>query len=574
MIDPSISLGVKPIQIEDPLSVYGKAQNLLALKQQQQLQQQQMESGALQLQQQRQGMADDQAGRALFAGVQAGGSMPDDASILARLGPTHGAAVVKSLREADKAKADLHKTRGEVAVQEQDYAGGLAAMVKAADYSPEAVQLAISHAHQAGYEQQAQQLQQLLAPENQGKIKPLMDALIQQSPAQQKLITEAATAAAHTKQADTAASVAPSTINRNTAEAVSAEARTPGERAKSDIEMASAAALKTMTRDDWQKGLDATVADKNSPLYQRTQAAVSTALSRGDLKSAQTAIKDAGDQLGKTETAVATARATAPIKIDVATQTAQSRADATGLTDEDYQRSGEQYARTGVMPAMGRDSITRGKIVHAGNAWAKDNGLSPSDVVTMQAAYAGDKDSLRNFQKQRDQIVSFEQTAQKNLDLFINAASKIPDTGVPWLNTPIRKLDASIVGSENMAAVNAARQVANNEIAKVTSGGGLSGVLSDTARHDVASYNPENATFKQTLAVAKILKEDMANRHQAMDATLGDIKSRIGGGPQTPAATPPAGTVHYIDNGVSYDIPGGKEAARFLATHPNAKKGQ
>jgi hypothetical protein len=232
----------------------------------------------------------------------------------------------------------------------------------------------------------------------------------------------------------------------------------------------------------------------------------------------------------RTAQAVATARATAPIKIYTAAGEATARADAAGLTDDDYARAGEQYMRTGVMPALGRDSVTRGKVVKAGNQWARDNGLNPADVVTMQAAYQGDKDSLKKFQTQRDQIVSFEQTAGKNLDLFLNAASKIPDTGVPWLNTPLRNLNANVVGSENMAAVNAARQVANNEIAKVTSGGGLSGVLSDSARHEVESYNPASATFAQTKAVAAVLKQDMANRHGSMDATLSDIKSRIGGG--------------------------------------------
>jgi hypothetical protein len=245
----------------------------------------------------------------------------------------------------------------------------------------------------------------------------------------------------------------------------------------------------------------------------------------------------------RTNQAVATARATAPIKIYTAAGEATARADAAGLTDDDYARAGEQYMRTGVMPGLGRDSVTRGKIVKAGNQWARDNGLSPSDVVTMQAAYAGDKESLKKFQAQRDQIVSFEQTAQKNLDLFLNAASKIPDTGVPWLNKPLRELNQGLVGSENMAAVNAARQVANNEIAKVTSGGGLSGVLSDSARHEVESYNPANATFAQTKAVAQVLKQDMANRHGSMDATLSDIKARIGGGggtQQQQATRPPA----------------------------------
>ena len=249
--------------------------------------------------------------------------------------------------------------------------------------------------------------------------------------------------------------------------------------------------------------------------------------------------------------AAAVATAEEPSKVRVAAAEGAARAQATfaagGLTPDDIARAGEQYARTGVMPALGRDSVTRAQIVKAGNAWARDQGLSPADVVTMQAAYAGDKESLKNFQKQRDQIVSFEQTAQKNLNQFLDLAGKIPDTGVPWLNMPIRMLDAKLVGSENMAAINAARQVANNEIAKVTSGGGMSGVLSDSARQEVSSYNPQNATFAQTKAVARILQQDMANRHQSMDSTLNDIKSRIGGGgtSTTPVQTAPKATKRF-----------------------------
>lgn len=237
--------------------------------------------------------------------------------------------------------------------------------------------------------------------------------------------------------------------------------------------------------------------------------------------------------------AVAIAKNTAPIRISVAAATQAAKSNASGLDADDYARAGEEYARTGVMPSLGRDSITRAKIVKAGNTWAKDNNLTPRDVIMMRAAYQGDKTSLINFQKRRDQIVSFEQTAQKNLDMFLDLAGKIPDTGVPWINKPIRTLDEKLIGSENMAAVNAARQVANNEIAKVTSGGGLGGVLSDTARKEVSDYNPASATFAQTKAIAKVLKADMANRHQTMDATLNDIKERIGVTPG--AVVPPPG---------------------------------
>lgn len=275
-------------------------------------------------------------------------------------------------------------------------------------------------------------------------------------------------------------------------------------------------------------------------LNQRTHTAVNTALLMGDKKAAIAALKDAGDQLGRTETAVATAKGTAQTKISINTTEAANKSAASGMTEDDYQREGQKYALTGVMPPLGMQAGGRQKILHYANEFARQNGFSPKDLATMQASFAGDKDSLKKFQSQRDQIVSFEQTASKNLDNFIGLASKIPDSGSPWLNLPMRQLTKNLVGSDAMAAVDAARQVANNEIAKVTAGGGLSGVVSDSARKEIESFNPQNATLKQTLAVAKVLKADMANRHQSMDATLGEIKSRMGTS-SAPDSAPPAG---------------------------------
>jgi len=188
-----------------------------------------------------------------------------------------------------------------------------------------------------------------------------------------------------------------------------------------------------------------------------------------------------------------------------------------------------EYAITGVMPALGNGSgAIKQRLIHEKNEFARSSGLTPKDMALAGAAFKGDSRSLSMFQTQRDNITSFEKTAQKNIDLFLNAASKIPDTGSPWLNLPLRALSEKVVGSTNMAAVNAARQVANNEIAKVTTGGGLGGVLSDSARHEVDRYNPETATFKQTVAIVNLLKQDMANRSKSMDDTIAEIKGRVG----------------------------------------------
>jgi hypothetical protein len=215
---------------------------------------------------------------------------------------------------------------------------------------------------------------------------------------------------------------------------------------------------------------------------------------------------------------------------------------ASALAPDDYRRAGEEYARTGIIPGVAmRDAQARALIVHEGNEWARNNNLSPADVVTMQAAYKGDARSLANLQKNRDQVVSFESTAGKNLDLFLAQAQKVVDSGSQWINTPLRSIARGGLGSADQAAYDAARQVATNEIAKVTSGGGMAAALSDAARKEVGDFNPMNATLAQTMAVANVLRQDMANRHQSLDGTLSDIRARIGGLPEPNPPSSPGG---------------------------------
>lgn len=198
------------------------------------------------------------------------------------------------------------------------------------------------------------------------------------------------------------------------------------------------------------------------------------------------------------------------------------------LSPDDIAREGEQFALTGVMSSLGNGSReAKEAIIHAKNEYARTNGFTPHDMALAKAAYAGDTKSLNAMLTQRDNISAFEQTAGKNLSTFLALASKIPDTGIPWLNAPIRTINEKLLGSPEQAAINAARTVANNEIAKVTSGGGMSQVLSDHAREEVKGYNPETATYQQTLHIARVLQSDMANRHASMNNVINVIGDRM-----------------------------------------------
>lgn len=447
-------------------------------------------------------------------------------SLAGKVQPKTQLALKTMATDLQKKTGDILETKGKIAQQESDLIAALAHNVQktadpeTGDYDPTAWDGGLS-------------MIEARSPEYAAHIEPLRQAIAQNPRVLNQLVDQSASLASHDVVKGWASeSEANTGAQKAGREQEEFNIKKPGLEAEAGILQNK---LKQITNADpaafSQLVNNVAPKDKNPALNLRTQGLVNFALQRGDVEGAKAAVTAAATEVGALERATDPRVQQNKINLTVANTEARGAAQiqASGMTADDFARAGEQYARTGVMPALGRDSATRGAIVHAGMEWARDNGFSQGNLVSMQAAYSGDKESLKKFQSQRDQIVSFENTAGKNLDLFLQQAAKIPDTGVPWLNTPVRLLSQQIVGSTNMAAINAARQVANNEIAKVTSGGGLSGVLSDSARHEVAGFNPQNATLPQIVAIAKVLKQDMANRHQAMDATLGDIKGRLGG---------------------------------------------
>jgi hypothetical protein len=168
---------------------------------------------------------------------------------------------------------------------------------------------------------------------------------------------------------------------------------------------------------------------------------------------------------------------------------------------------------------------------------------SSADALAAKAGVQADAASLKKLQSNYDNVTAFENTAGKNLDQFLSTAKSVVDTGSPFLNTPVRMITSQMVGSEKMAAFNAARQTAVSEIGKVLSSANAgSGVVSDSARHEVESLIGPNATLKQIYAAANILKKDMDNRKTAYQDQITEVKTRMGGGGPAPA---PGATHRY-----------------------------
>lgn len=219
----------------------------------------------------------------------------------------------------------------------------------------------------------------------------------------------------------------------------------------------------------------------------------------------------------------------------------QSGGAAGALTDEATDQAAQRYSTSGQLPPTGRGAAGLAQTRKIINRSAE---LNPGQVLAANSAeFKANQQSLSKIQSNFDQVTAFENTAGKNLDIFLNTAKKLDDSGSPWVNKPWRDVQSGLAGNPDLAAYNTARTTALTEIAKVLNSSNASGVLSDSARAEVSGLIGPNSSLKQVESAANILKQDMANRHQAYQQQIGDIQKRLGGaqgGGQTQSGAPSA----------------------------------
>jgi hypothetical protein len=206
-----------------------------------------------------------------------------------------------------------------------------------------------------------------------------------------------------------------------------------------------------------------------------------------------------------------------------ADKAAAAAGDKTDLTPEGIDIAADLFWKTGQLPALGMgDKTTRKAIINRAAARHPD-----ADIASNKAELAANSATLTQLEKQRAAIGAFEQTASKNIDIFLETAGKVVDSGSPLANTYLRMATGKLLGSPNQTQYDAARQVVVNEVAKIITNPNLSGQLSDAARKEVEAFNPAGATLKQSVAVMRLLKRDMQNRTDALDDQINAIRKRI-----------------------------------------------
>lgn len=182
-------------------------------------------------------------------------------------------------------------------------------------------------------------------------------------------------------------------------------------------------------------------------------------------------------------------------------------------------------------------------------------------IAANKATYQADAASLKKLQTNYDQVQAFEGTAQKNIDLLQQTAQKIPDLGTRWGNIPVRMINANMIGTDNMASFKTALNTAQTESAKVLNSSNATGVLSDSARHELQDVIDGNVPYSALVSSLTTLKQDMANRTQAYQQQIGEIQGRLKG---PHAAGPDAqGVTVTAPNGKTYSFKDQQAADTF-----------
>ena len=497
-LDPNISLSYQPPQIQNPLSTLAQVQ---ALKNQQL----QSQSGQLELQQQQLNMQQQQAVMRAFA--NSGGDMDKALQEISTTAPLQYMALRGQQINLQKAYDEHAEAVRKDALYQNDMAGRDAQYVL--DQKPEVRPYAYL-TKRPGWIQKNPALEQQLPPTWNDSLEPVLQGIVARS---QSVKDQAATQQTLQQTAASKAQTQKTTLDTQRERLSQASAQLAASPPADANEYA-----KAVSEFDPQTALTIFKAVPASQYDPKTSPAL---LSKLGLTSEQ-----------QVTTAQAAATEAERARHNKVMENLQQQVLTGGvLSPEATQMAAQLFAQTGIMVPLGNGPNAARNRDNILNAAAQNQ--PGANIAANRATYGADKASLQRLVGQRDAVAAFENTASKNLDQFLNLAKGMIDSGSPLINRPLREIGANVFGSDQLA-VNAARQVAVNEIAKVTGNPNLTGSLTDSARKEVEAYLPQNATLAQTYKVAQVLRQDMKNRHDEMNRQIAEIQGRMGG--QQPAA--------------------------------------
>lgn len=207
-----------------------------------------------------------------------------------------------------------------------------------------------------------------------------------------------------------------------------------------------------------------------------------------------------------------------------------------GLTPNGLWQAVQTYIKTFRFPPTGIGNnpkawAVRQAVINKAGAIAADAGM---DLPTMAAFFKANEGSLDQQLKFYDSASSFLRTADKNSQPLDDLLQKIPDTGSPIFNQPLRAFSTHVAGDPTMSSFATYLTSVRNEYAKILRNPNLSGQLTDQASAETKQLLDPNATVGQMIASLQALRQEGDNRLISIGDQIQRIQKRMGRGGGAP----------------------------------------
>lgn len=169
----------------------------------------------------------------------------------------------------------------------------------------------------------------------------------------------------------------------------------------------------------------------------------------------------------------------------------------------------------------------------------KETGMSDGDFVSLRARAKADASNLTKLTAQNAQIEQAEGLLKANGQRALDLINMVDATGIPLIEGFRRSAKAKM-GGVNEAELKSVMTAFQTEAARLlTSGPTMNGVISDSARHEVANMSPENMSADQAKRVINRIFTEADIRHGLNLDQINKASSGIPvGATPTPQAAP------------------------------------
>ena len=174
----------------------------------------------------------------------------------------------------------------------------------------------------------------------------------------------------------------------------------------------------------------------------------------------------------------------------------------------------------------------------------KNTGMSDADFIKARTNARAAAASVQKMTAQQNGIQAFEGLAKANGQRLLDLFEKVDDTGVPVIEGITRAAKRS-GGNVDAAELQSVLTTYQTEVARILGNPNMTGVISDSARHEVQQMASGKMSVAQAKRVINRINVEMDLRNQFLGEQIDKAGSAtvVGGAPAqaAPAASAPSG---------------------------------